>query len=313
MYATASRETGSGPGGRSGCRWDRCGSPVGAVGPGDQFEVMARRVVEVDASATVVGVDLAGRAAGTGPECDAAGFDALDGAVEHVVRHEQRVVLPRELDPGLSVVQPDSVIEREAEKRPPARGLGESEEVLQKRRRVLLVLGGDSQVVEVNGHIALPFAHLHTAGLSPTARDAPTSKPEPTMPYPRRHVDESTEFGSRVARHLRQEHVVWLTTVTSAGAPLPRPVGFSWDGGEIVSVYSQPGARVRNIASNPNVTLNFAGDGHGGDVVILDGTAEIVDDAPSAAENEAWVAKYARRLQPDGHGRRPKCWARVER
>jgi PPOX class probable F420-dependent enzyme len=106
-------------------------------------------------------------------------------------------------------------------------------------------------------------------------------------------IDETTEFGSRVARHLREEHVVWLTTVTSAGAPLPRPVGFLWDGGEIVSVYSQPGARVRNIASNPKVTLNFAGDGHGGDIVILDGTAEIVNDAPSAAENEAWIAKYA--------------------
>lgn len=41
------------------------------------------------------------------------------------------------------------------------------------------------------------------------------------------------------------------------------------------------------------MTLNFAGDGHGGDIVILDGTAVIVDDAPSAAENEAGVAKYA--------------------
>lgn len=107
-------------------------------------------------------------------------------------------------------------------------------------------------------------------------------------------IDETTEFGSRVARHLREEHVVWLTTVTPTGAPLPRPVGFLWDGGEIVSVYSQPGARVRNIASNPKVTLNFAGDGQGGDIVILDGTAEIVAGAPSAAENEAWVAKYAR-------------------
>ena len=33
-------------------------------------------------------------------------------------------------------------------------------------------------------------------------------------------IDQSTEFGARVARHLRDEIVVWMTTVTPAGAPL---------------------------------------------------------------------------------------------
>jgi PPOX class probable F420-dependent enzyme len=106
-------------------------------------------------------------------------------------------------------------------------------------------------------------------------------------------IDESTEFGARVARHLREETVVWLTTVTPSGAPLPRPVGFLWDGGEIVAVYSQPGARVRNIVRNPRVTLNFRGDATGGDIVVLSGTAEVHESAPSAAEDVAWVAKYA--------------------
>jgi PPOX class probable F420-dependent enzyme len=105
-------------------------------------------------------------------------------------------------------------------------------------------------------------------------------------------IDETTEFGRRVARHLREEHVVWLTTVTPSGSPLPRPVGFLWDGGQTVSVYSQPGARIRNVANNPKVTLNFGGDGHGGDIVVLSGSAEIVKSAPSAAVNAEWVAKY---------------------
>jgi Pyridoxamine 5'-phosphate oxidase len=60
-------------------------------------------------------------------------------------------------------------------------------------------------------------------------------------------IDESTEFGAPVARHLREETVVWLTTVTPSGSPLPRPVGFLWHDGEDVTVYSQPGARIRNI------------------------------------------------------------------
>jgi PPOX class probable F420-dependent enzyme len=106
-------------------------------------------------------------------------------------------------------------------------------------------------------------------------------------------IDASTEFGARVARRLRQETVVWLTTVTPSGAPLPRPVGFLWDGGDTVSIYSQPGARIRNIARNPKVTLNFDGDGHGGDIVVLSGMAEVEGSGPSAADNTDWVAKYA--------------------
>jgi PPOX class probable F420-dependent enzyme len=109
-------------------------------------------------------------------------------------------------------------------------------------------------------------------------------------------IDESTEFGARVARHLREESVVWLTTVTPSGAPLPRPVGFVWDGAESVTMYSQRGARIRNIARNPRVTLNFAGDGEGGDIVVLAGTAQVDESAPSAAEDPGYVAKYAAQL-----------------
>lgn len=106
-------------------------------------------------------------------------------------------------------------------------------------------------------------------------------------------LDVGTEFGARVARRLRDEVIVWLTTVTPSGAPLPRPVGFLWDGDDTVSVYSHRGARIRNIAVNPKVTLNFDGDSRGGNIVILSGTAAVDASAPSAAENAAWVAKYA--------------------
>jgi PPOX class probable F420-dependent enzyme len=113
-------------------------------------------------------------------------------------------------------------------------------------------------------------------------------------------IDEGTEFGARVARRLREETVVWLTTVTPAGAPLPRPVGFLWDGNEMVSMYSQPGARVRNIAANPKVTLNFDGDGSGGDIVVLSGTARIDADASAADANHAWLEKYAAQIEQLG-------------
>ena len=105
-------------------------------------------------------------------------------------------------------------------------------------------------------------------------------------------IDQGTEFGARVARHLREEIVVWMTTVTPTGWPLPRPVWFIWDGGESIVMYSQPGARVRNIESNRRVTLNFDGDRRGGDIVVLSGNAAVDANTPSADRSGEYVAKY---------------------
>ncbi len=105
-------------------------------------------------------------------------------------------------------------------------------------------------------------------------------------------IDESTEFGARVARHLREEIVVWLTTVTPAGSPLPMPVWFLWDGAGSVLMYSRLGARVRNVEANPRVTLNFSGDGRGGDIVVLSGTATIDREAPPVDRAMEYRAKY---------------------
>jgi PPOX class probable F420-dependent enzyme len=105
-------------------------------------------------------------------------------------------------------------------------------------------------------------------------------------------IDESTEFGARAARHLREEIVVWMTTVTPSGAPLPMPVWFVWDGAESVVMYSQDGARIRNIQANQQVTLNFGGDGRGGDIVVLSGRAAIDQDTSPADRSPDYLQKY---------------------
>jgi PPOX class probable F420-dependent enzyme len=71
------------------------------------------------------------------------------------------------------------------------------------------------------------------------------------------------------------------------------PVWFIWDGAESVAVYSQPGARVRNIEANPHVSLSFGGNGRGGDIVVISGDAVIAADGPPASENPDYLAKYA--------------------
>jgi PPOX class probable F420-dependent enzyme len=101
-------------------------------------------------------------------------------------------------------------------------------------------------------------------------------------------IDTATPFGARVARRLQEERIIWLTTVRSDGTPQPSPVWFHWDG-QTFLIYSQPDTpKLRNIAQNPTVALNFDGDGRGGDIVVFTGRAEITEEAPPAHE----VAEY---------------------
>ena len=109
-------------------------------------------------------------------------------------------------------------------------------------------------------------------------------------------VDESTDFGARAAAHLRDDIVVWLTTISGKSGPLPMPVWFVWDGAETVLMFSQDGARVRNLEADPRVSLNFAGDGRGRDIVVLSGRATVEPDAPPADRVDAYVEKYSEHI-----------------
>jgi PPOX class probable F420-dependent enzyme len=120
-------------------------------------------------------------------------------------------------------------------------------------------------------------------------------------------IDEGTPSGDRAARRLREDIVIWLTTVTSGGSPLPAPVWFVWDGAESVHMYSRPGARIRNLEANPRVSLNFDGDRRGGDIVVLAGDASVARDAPAADENDDYLAKYREHI--GGIGMTPGTFA----
>ncbi len=109
-------------------------------------------------------------------------------------------------------------------------------------------------------------------------------------------LDETTEFGARAARRLREELIGWLTTVSPEGAPQPVPVWFLWDGAASMLLYSRPGRRkVSNIERNPNVSLNLDSDRVDADIVICWGTARVSDDPP-ADQVPAYVGKYAERM-----------------
>ena len=106
--------------------------------------------------------------------------------------------------------------------------------------------------------------------------------------------DPSTPFGERVARRLRDERLIWLTTVDAKGTAQPTPVWFLWD--ETTStflIYSLTNAkRHAHLQQNPRVALNFDGNGKGGDIIVFTGEAQVSSDDPPADQLPAYVEKY---------------------
>jgi len=110
-------------------------------------------------------------------------------------------------------------------------------------------------------------------------------------------IDPTTEYGARVARRLAGDLVIWLTTVRADMTPDPSLVWFWWDGATLL-IYSQPNKqKLRNIARNPTVALNFDSDGQGGNVIVITGTARIDEQAPRVHQQPEYAAKYAAKIK----------------
>jgi PPOX class probable F420-dependent enzyme len=105
-------------------------------------------------------------------------------------------------------------------------------------------------------------------------------------------LDTTTEAGGRAERRLREEQIIWQTTVRSDGQPQSVPVWLFWDGDRFL-VYSQPyRQKLRNIEREPRVGLNLTSNARVGDVLSVEGTAAIVEDAPPATGVPEYVEKY---------------------
>lgn len=126
-----------------------------------------------------------------------------------------------------------------------------------------------------------------------------------------------TKFGRKVSKHIREEYVIWLTTIGPDGGPQPRPVWFVWDQGTIL-IYSQPNAfKVAHIKAHKKVALNFNTDPKGDvDVVVLRGTACIDKSAPPANKMRTYLKKYREgildlKMTPEDYGREYSIAIRV--
>jgi len=113
------------------------------------------------------------------------------------------------------------------------------------------------------------------------------------------------ELTEQIERHLISDQVVWLTTVTATGRPAPRPVWFVWDGSAITVYSVNGGKKLRHIAANDSVSLNFNSTPGGGDVVVISGHARIVRDAPPPSRFPGLLDKYMPAVEAMG---RPASW-----
>jgi PPOX class probable F420-dependent enzyme len=98
-----------------------------------------------------------------------------------------------------------------------------------------------------------------------------------------------------VDQRLKEEEVIWMTTVTPGGSPQPNPVWFLWDGEEII-LYSKPDSyRIRNLQHNNAVSLNLQDvDVMGNNVIVICGEASMFPGY--LTPHPDYVAKYEKYL-----------------
>lgn len=96
-----------------------------------------------------------------------------------------------------------------------------------------------------------------------------------------------------IEQWLKDDLIIWLTTVSPDGKPHTIPVWFWWDG-EGVLIFSEPKTRkVRYLRENPAVTLALQTRDEGEEVVALEGTAEFMAEPTTVLMNAEYAAKYA--------------------
>ena len=110
----------------------------------------------------------------------------------------------------------------------------------------------------------------------------------------------NSPLGQVIERRLRQEQVIWLTTVDARLTPQPRPVWFHWDGETVLILSQADAAKVRHVSRNLRVALNFNTDAGGGQVGVLIGEARRVAEPLDPQRLEAYTKKYAQGIRDLG-------------
>jgi PPOX class probable F420-dependent enzyme len=105
--------------------------------------------------------------------------------------------------------------------------------------------------------------------------------------------------GRHIQSRLKREIVIWLATTNPNLRPLVVPVWFLFESDKFL-IYSIPGQKVRNVEHNGNVSLHLNATVDGGDVVRVEGTAQVLKRQPPAYSVPAYMRKYASLIKSYG-------------
>ncbi len=113
-------------------------------------------------------------------------------------------------------------------------------------------------------------------------------------------LDTTQPEAAHIDKRLRSDIVIWLGSVRADGRPHLVAVWFLWDGDTFL-IFSQPGKqKVRNLQQNRNVVLALDNTQGGGDVIVVEGQATLLDTADVNAAFPAFEQKYSTHIKQLG-------------
>ena len=107
-------------------------------------------------------------------------------------------------------------------------------------------------------------------------------------------LDLTPTRSAAIERRLRDDLMIWLTTVSPTGRPHTVPVWFWWDG-EAITIFCEPETKkIRNLHQNPAIALALETDDDGEIVIIFEGDAELTSEPTTELMPSGFGDKYAR-------------------
>lgn len=104
----------------------------------------------------------------------------------------------------------------------------------------------------------------------------------------------------QIQQRLCTDEMAWLVTVRPDGRPHSVPVWFLWEQTTIL-IWSKPNTqKIRNLHHNPAITFTLDDTKKGSDVVILEGTAALLEQGEGREAISAYGEKYREGLQRIG-------------
>lgn len=114
-------------------------------------------------------------------------------------------------------------------------------------------------------------------------------------------LDLTNKRDAHIDQRLRENLIIWLTTVRPDGRPHAVAVWFLWDG-ETFLIFSQPNTqKIRNLQHNLNVLLAVDDTHQGADPITIEGTATLLESGVTDATQADYLAKYAAGIKRLGY------------